>query len=69
MASFYLRWSVENVVLQKSTATQVRLPIFYYFFNDAYVDGFVWDLTFAKRLLNHFMRNQFQVVSTYHKHT
>ena len=50
---FYLTQSVFTVVLQKSTSPQIRQPILYCYQYKDQVDGFVWELTFAKRLHEH----------------
>ena len=52
-AAIYLRASVLEVVLHESTPPQIRQPAIYSNSYDAYVDGFVWALTFAERLLKH----------------
>jgi hypothetical protein len=46
--------SVDKVVLQKSIPAQIRQRILYISINEGYVDGFVWELTFAERLDKHF---------------
>jgi len=51
----YLTESVYKVVSQKSIPTQIRQLIFYISNSKEYVDGFVRELTFAKRLYKHFL--------------
>ena len=46
----YLKQSVFKVVLQISTPPQIRQLNLYYYEYEELVDGFVWDLTFTKRL-------------------
>ena len=47
----YLTESVYEVVLEKSIPTQIRQLVLYIRNDKGYVDGFVWELPFAKRLL------------------
>ena len=49
----YLTQSLFGVVLHESDPSQIRQLILYYFQSKEYVDGFVWEFTFAKRLLKH----------------
>ena len=54
---FFLTQSVYKVVLQKSIPAQIRQLILDYYYisnNKGYVDGFVGELTFAKRLYKQF---------------
>ena len=50
----YLTESVCTVVLQKSIPAQISQPILCYYYYEGYVDGFVWEFTFAIRLYKHF---------------
>ena len=43
------------VVLQKSIPAQTRQPFLYIRNNKGYVDGFVGEVIFAKRLCQHFL--------------
>ena len=45
----YLKQSVFEVVLQKSTPTQICQLVLHYYWFKASADRFVWELTFAKR--------------------
>ena len=47
--------SVYKVVLKKSTPPQIRQLILYYYKYEELVNGFVWELTFAKRLQDRFV--------------
>ena len=51
----YLKQSGFNVVLQKSIPPQIRQLILYHYYYKEQVGGFVWELTFAKRLHKHFL--------------
>ena len=51
----YLTESVYKVVVQKSIPAQIRQRTLYISTDQRYVDEFVWELTFAKRLQNHFL--------------
>ena len=52
---FYLTESVHTVVLQKSTPAQIHQLILYVNTYKGYSDGFVRELTFAKRLYRHYL--------------
>jgi len=52
---FYLTESVYKVVLQNSVPAQICQRILYISNNKGQVDGFVRELTCAKRLYKHFM--------------
>ena len=47
--------SVHKVVVQKLISAQIRQVILYSSNDEATVDGFVRELTFAKRLVKHFL--------------
>ena len=47
---FYLAQRVFKVGLQWSTSPQIRQLVIYFYLYKEYVDSFVWELTFAKRL-------------------
>ena len=47
--------SVYKVVLQKSISAQIRRLILYISNNKGHVDGFVEELTFAKRFYDYFL--------------
>ena len=51
----YLTQSVFKVVLHESIPTQIRQLILYIINSQGYVDGFVGELTSAKRLSKHFV--------------
>jgi len=51
----YLTPSVFKVVLRKPIPTQIRQLVLYISNSKEYVDGFVRELTFAKRLQKHFV--------------
>ena len=53
-----LTQSVFKVVLLKSTPPQIRRLILHYYLYKEYVDRFVWELAFVKRLQKHFARDK-----------
>ena len=54
----YLTESIYEVVLQKWIPPQIRQRILHDYRNKELVDGFVRELTFAKRLCKHFLRDR-----------
>ena len=57
-SQYHLRSSVSQVVLRKPTPTQIRQLCFYHYRYNPQVDEFVGELTFAKRFLKHFIRDE-----------
>ena len=57
-AQAYLIESVYKVVLQESIPERIRRPILHKSNNNGWVDGFVRELTLAKRLYKHFLRDK-----------
>ena len=53
----YLTESVHKVLLQESISARICQLIRYVSDNEEYADGFVRELTFAKRLFKNFMRD------------
>ena len=51
----YLTKSLSQVVLQKSIPTQIRQLLLYISNDEGLIDGFVRELTFAKRRCKHFL--------------
>ena len=54
----HLTQNVVRVVFQKSPPPQICQPTLYYYKYKEQIDGYVWKLTFAKRLHKHFVSDK-----------